>query len=44
MANRIKKYNPAFLSPEELIRSFVVRHTELELIVQVIRENTGDST
>jgi len=43
MANRIKKYNPAFLSPEELIRSFVVRHTELELIVQVIRENTGDS-
>jgi len=43
MADRIKKYNPAFLSPEELVRSFVVRHTELELIVQVIRENVTES-
>ena len=43
MANRIKKYNPAFLSSEELIRTFVVRHTELELIVRVIRENVGQS-
>jgi len=43
MANRIKKYNPAFLPPEELIRSFVVRHAELDLIVQVVRENVGQS-
>lgn len=43
MADRIKKYNPAFLSPEELVRSFVVRHSELELIVQVIRENVAES-
>jgi tetratricopeptide (TPR) repeat protein len=43
MTNRIKKYNPAFLSPEELVHSFVVRHNELELIVRVIRENVAES-
>jgi len=43
MANRIKKYNPAFLSAEELVRSFVVRHAELDLIMQVIRENVTQS-
>ena len=43
MANRIKKYNPAFLLPEELVRSFVVRHAELDLIMQVIRENATQS-
>lgn len=43
MANRIKKYNPAFLTTEELVRSFVVRHTELDLIMQVIRENVTQS-
>jgi tetratricopeptide (TPR) repeat protein len=43
MARRIKKYNPAFLTPEELVQSFVVRHAELDTIVQVIRENVAQS-
>ncbi len=43
MAKRIVKYNPAFLSKEELVSSFVVRHAELELIVQVLRENVTES-
>lgn len=43
MSKRIVKYNPAFLSNEELVRSFVVRHAELKLIVQVIRENVTNS-
>ncbi len=34
------KYNPAFLSPAELIDQFVVRHTDLEVVLQTIRENT----
>ncbi|NQT33790.1 tetratricopeptide repeat protein [bacterium] len=33
------KYNPAFLSDEELVQAFVVRHTECDMIMQVIREN-----
>ncbi|UCC29978.1 MAG: tetratricopeptide repeat protein [Phycisphaerales bacterium] len=43
MPIRTVKYNPAFLSEEDLVRSFVVRHTDLELIVQVLRENVTDS-
>jgi len=43
MSKRIVKYNPAFLSKEELVKSFVVRHAELELIVQVLRENVTKS-
>ncbi|MCP4213133.1 MAG: hypothetical protein GY765_00685, partial [bacterium] len=34
------KHNPAFLSQKELIDAFVVRNTDLELIIEVIRENT----
>ncbi len=37
------KYNPAFLTRDELIKSFVVRHTDLELILETIRQNTGNS-
>lgn len=37
------KYNPAFLTQEELLRAFVVRHTDLDLIVQVVRDNAGPS-
>ena len=40
---RYVKYNPAFLSEEELVRSFVVRHDDLDLIVRVIRENVSRS-
>ena len=43
MDKRIKKYNPAFLKPEELVRQFVVRDTELNLIMQKIRENVTES-
>ncbi|MHB0946811.1 MAG: tetratricopeptide repeat protein [Sedimentisphaerales bacterium] len=43
MVDGIKKYNPAFLSSEELTRSFVVRHKELDMIVQTIRHNTTES-
>ena len=43
MTRRIMKYNPAFLTSDELIGSFVVRHAELELTLETIRHNTGDS-
>ena len=43
MDGRIMKYNPAFLSKEELVEKFVVRHAEMDLIVQAIRENTSQS-
>jgi len=43
MGKRIVKYNPAFLSKEELVQSFVVRHAELGMITQVIRENVTNS-
>jgi len=37
------KYNPAFLSDEELIESFVVRHTDFELITDIVRGNDDQS-
>ncbi len=37
------KNNPAFLSQEELIQSFVVRQVDLDLIIETIKENTGNS-
>jgi Flp pilus assembly protein TadD/DNA polymerase III delta prime subunit len=37
------KYNPAFLKPEELVASFVVRHGELETIIQIIKDNVTKS-
>ena len=40
MTGHMMKYNPAFLSPAELIDQFVVRHTDLEVVLQTIRENT----
>jgi len=43
MTKVIMKYNPAFLSPDELVVSFVVRHRELETIVRIIKENVTKS-
>jgi len=43
MTKRRMKYNPSFLSEEELIESFVVRHADLDLIVGIIGENVTDS-
>ena len=38
-----RKYNPGFLSDDELVASFCVRTSELESIVEVLRECTGSS-
>ena len=43
MGKKFVKYNPAFLSDSDLIDSFVVRHADLEIIMQVIRENVTQS-
>ena len=43
MNRRPMKYNPAFLSGDELVETFVVRQAELGLIVQVLRENEDDA-
>ncbi len=43
MPQRTMKYNPAFLTEEELVQSFVVREADLELIVDAVRENVGES-
>jgi tetratricopeptide (TPR) repeat protein len=40
---RLIKHNPRFLSDEELISGFVVRLPELELLLTIVRENTGPS-
>jgi tetratricopeptide (TPR) repeat protein len=37
------KHNPSFLSEEELIRSFAVRHVDLHLILDIIKENIDNS-
>jgi tetratricopeptide (TPR) repeat protein len=41
MAPRLMKYNPAFLTREELVKSFVVRLADLELILETVRHNIG---
>ena len=43
MARRPMKYNPAFLTDDEMIDSFVVRHEDLDLVLQVVRDNTTGS-
>lgn len=43
MAKRVMKYNPAFLTEGELVRSFVVRQGDFERLLEIIRENTGES-
>ncbi len=42
-SSRPIKYNPAFLTQDELIQSFVVRNTDLELIMELIHENRGQT-
>lgn len=43
MTKRFMKYNPSFLSEEDLVGNFAVRHADLGLIIRVIRENVTDS-
>ena len=39
----VKKYNPGFLTDDEIIESFCVRTSEFESIIECLRENTGNS-
>ena len=43
MALAVKKYNPGFLTDDEIIESFCVRTSEFESIIECLRENTGNS-
>ncbi len=43
MDTKIVKYNPSFLNDQELIESFVVRQSSLELLMDVVRENTHEN-
>ena len=43
VAARAPKYNPGFLTDDELVASFCVRTTEFEMLVEVLRECTGSS-
>ncbi len=38
-----RKYNPGFLTEDELVASFCVRTSEFESIVETLGENTGNS-
>ena len=38
-----RKYNPGFLTDDELVASFCIRTTEFESIVEMLRDCTGDS-
>ena len=44
MTVAIKKYNPGFLTDEQVIESFCVRTNELETIVESLRESTSNSS
>ena len=43
MAAPARKYNPGFLTDDELVASFCVRTTEFEMLVENLRECTGAS-
>ena len=43
MAVTARKYNPGFLTDDELVASFCVRTAEFEMMVEVLRECTGAS-
>lgn len=43
MSRKIKKYNPGFLTDQELVDSFCVRTGEFALLVETLRESTGHS-
>lgn len=43
VARPVMKHNPAFLTGDELVDSFVVRQADLEMLVNLIRRNTGSN-
>ena len=44
MITPVRKYNPGFLSEDELVDSFCVRTEEFETIVESLNENDGSSS
>ena len=43
MATPTRKFNPGFLTDDELVASYCVRTTEFDLLIEVLRECTGHS-
>ena len=43
MVRQFVKYNPAFLDREKLVGNFVVRQTDLQMIVRIVRDNAEAS-
>ena len=43
MAVATKRYNPGFLTPDELEDLFCVRVAEFDSLIETLRENTGNS-
>ena len=43
MAIGVKKYNPGFLTDDEIVASFCVRTREFEVLLECLRESTGRS-
>ena len=43
MVAPIRKFNPGFLTDDELVASYCVRTTEFKLLVEILRECTGPS-
>ncbi len=43
LIQRRPKYNPAFLSEDELVQTFAARRAELEILLQIVRENCDES-
>ena len=43
MAAPVRKYNPGFLTDDDLVASFCVRKTEFEMLVEALRACTGAS-
>jgi len=41
MLKQPAKYNPAFLGEQKLVESFVARHTDLSILLGVLKENIG---
>ena len=44
MAVGVRKYNPGFLSDDEIVASFCVRYSELESLLASVRASTGSSS
>ena len=43
MAGDVVKYNPAFLSDNELINAFVARQADFDIVMRIIRENASSA-